>query len=206
MQSARERPTIGREARVGAVRILSFVVCAILGGAVSLAQPARADVYTWFDAAGRMNVGNVEPPEGARVKSVVRTTSRPKDAVSDSARQAEIAALARRVRELEEEADAARQQSTALPPAPPVVYQIVQASPPPVASAQAIVSYGGASYPPQNYGCDPSWVGCGLWWGPAFVTNSFIGRPGRFHHNGSNRGGFASRPPMHSPGFRATWR
>jgi len=187
------------------VRISLFVACAILLGGASLVQPARADVFTWLDSAGRMNVSNVEPPEGARVKSVVRTKSRPKDAVSESARQAEVAALERRVRELEDEADAARQQST--PPPPPVVYQIFQAAPPPIASAQAIVSYDGASYPSGNYGCDPSWAGCALWWSPAFVTNSFIGRSPRFHHfNGFNRGGFASRPPMRSPGFRATLR
>jgi len=185
------------------VTISSVVVCAILLAGGFAVQPARADVYTWLDSAGRLNVSNTEPPEGARVKNVVRTKSRPKDAASDSARQAEVAALARRVRELEDEAEAARQQPAVLPPAPPVVYQIFQASPPPVASAQVIVSYGGAPYPSPNYGCDPSWAGCALWWGPAFVTNTF--RSPAFRHNGFNRRDFGPRPPRPHP-FAATMR
>jgi len=188
------------------VTISSAAVCAILLAGALAAQPACADVYTWLDSAGRLNVSNTEPPDGARVKSVVRTKPRPKDAASDSARQAEVAALARRVRELEDEAEAARQQPPVLPPAPPIVYQIFQASPPPVASAQVIVSYGGVAYPSSNYGCDPSWAGCALWWGPAFVTSTFVNRSPAFRHNGFNRRDFGARPPMRTHPFAATMR
>ena len=34
-------------------------------------QLARADVYTWTDASGRLNVSNIAPPEGVHVSRVV---------------------------------------------------------------------------------------------------------------------------------------
>src|SRR5690349_18536779 len=46
--------------------IATLLVCA-------LQSPiAHADIYTWVDSAGRTNVSNLEPPEGARVTNVVR--------------------------------------------------------------------------------------------------------------------------------------
>ena len=47
---------------------------AILAGTFGL-QLAHADIYTWVDASGSINVSNVAPPEGVRVTSVMHESA-----------------------------------------------------------------------------------------------------------------------------------
>jgi len=57
---------------------LSVLVAGTLG-----LQLAHADIYTWADASGSVNVSNLEPPQGARVISVTHTS--PADAARENA-------------------------------------------------------------------------------------------------------------------------
>src|ERR1700692_3777393 len=87
-------------------RLLRATLPAVLAGAFGL-QPAHADVYTWVDASGGVNVSNLPPPEGVRITSVIpgsapKTTARDDDA-REAARDAEVQALTKRVRQLEDE-------------------------------------------------------------------------------------------------------
>jgi hypothetical protein len=68
-------------------------------------QSAHADLYTWVDASGGVNVSNLAPPSGVRVTNVI-VASAPKttnDYARDAARDAEVQALKERVRQLEDE-------------------------------------------------------------------------------------------------------
>ena len=103
--------------------ILRAVLSVLVAGTLGL-QLAHADIYTWADASGSVNVSNLEPPQGARVISVTHTSpadAARENAARDAARRAETLALEERVRQLESEAEARRQAP------PPVVY----APPPP---------------------------------------------------------------------------
>lgn len=159
----------------------SHPVRAALAAILALAAPlALADVYTWKDASGRLNVSNIAPPEGVRVESVVHEDP-PKPSASaiaarDAARAAGVQTLNERVAQLEDAIDRARQQ----PALPPVVYQPAPSAPPlqvtvnvmPSAPAPASVPayappypvYSGYPYPgypglPYDY-CDPTIFGC----------------------------------------------
>src|SRR5437763_13179796 len=91
--------------------------------------PARAEVYTWVDASGTVNVSNLAPPSGVHVTNVVheiaQATAARVDAAREAARAAEVQTLSDRVRQLEDEAEFARRQAP-----PPLAYQPLQ--PPPV--------------------------------------------------------------------------
>ena len=169
--------------------------------ACTLGVPAaRADIYTWTDAAGRVNISNLTPPDSVHVTSVLREVPKPAairpEPTVDVTPQADVQALAERVRQLEREIDLARRQ----PPAP-MAYA--------AAPAQPMIQY---PYPvdlapPPNYGCDPSWIGCGGFVGSPFaypasvvvLRASGFHRPGAFH--GMRRVGMPSmRPPGQPPG------
>src|ERR1700682_1244437 len=123
-------------------------------------QPAHADIYTWVDASGSINVSNLAPPDGVRVASVMHEsapaiTARA-EAAREAARQAEAQALAERVRQLEDieltkGRAHPRADSRATPP-PPVIQCVVVPPPAPYAANPA---------PPANTGCDPGWFDCG---------------------------------------------
>ena len=86
-------------------RLLRATLPAVLAGTVGL-QPAHADIYTWVDASGGINLSNLAPPEGVRITNVIvasapKTTTR--DDARDAARDAEVQVLTRRVRQLEDE-------------------------------------------------------------------------------------------------------
>jgi len=150
-------------------------LCALLALAAPL---ALADVYTWKDAGGRLNVSNVRPPEGVRIESVVHedppTVSPSAAAARDHARDAEVQALNERVAQLQDDVERAKQQVSL----PPVVYHPAPAAPPVqvtvnvMPSAPAPVTayappypvYSGYPYPgypglPYDY-CDPTIFGC----------------------------------------------
>ena len=84
-------------------RLFQTALPAVLAGMVGL-QPAQADVYTWVDASGGVNVSNLAPPAGVRVTNVI-AASTPKttnDDAREAARDAEVQALKERVRQLED--------------------------------------------------------------------------------------------------------
>jgi hypothetical protein len=195
------------------IRLLGAAWPAVLAGALVL-QPAWADIYTWVDASGTVNISNLSPPEGARVTNVThevpQKTATRDDAAREGVRQAELQALADRVRQLENEVDGAQRP---VPP-PQVVYVTIPAPAP--------VQYQAEPAPPPVAGeCDPSWASCWGWWGsgiyPAsvFVVRAPIvhrfppGHPGHGLSPGSPGHGFlpghrvpSQGPAVGSLGFR----
>jgi hypothetical protein len=177
---------------------------------------AHADIYTWTDESGRVNVSNLAPPEGVEVTRVVHEST-PKVApprempVPDALREAEVRVLAERVRQLQDEVEVAKRQAIReaeyrMLPSPPVI-QYIQApqyvqAPPPVKYAAAPTPVGGC-----GFGFDAS--DCGLGWWPGFYPASYVVvnaapyRRGRPEH-GDN----AARPqppPSHGGGRTAPW-
>jgi hypothetical protein len=170
-----------------------FVAAATMLGA----SPAYADIYTWVDATGALNVSNLTPPDGARVIKVVHTSD------ETSASRADTQALADRVRQLEEQVDMARQQPPAYmpPPVPPVVYappappvfQYIYAPQPPVEQ------YANEA-PPANPWCDTNWSDCGYgngWW--PYYPGVFVVTAPNFNRfkPGHNFPNFPNRPRPH---------
>jgi hypothetical protein len=183
-------------------RLLRAFLPAIFAGTFGL-QLAHADIYTWVDASGTVNVSNLAPPEGARVTRVTHAsppaiTARA-DAAREAAHQAEVQALAERVRQLEDDADLARRPAPA-----PIEYRAV--APPPV--IQYIVvpptpQYAVNPAPPAPIGCDPAGFECGFWGIPGFYPTSVVVlRTSNFRrvHPGRNGQQFAVQPPMRPPG------
>ena len=117
---------------------------AILLGACALPL-AHADIYTWTDETGRVNISNLTPPDGARVtrvmhedKAVIAALDTAREAAREALREAEVRALAERVRQLQNEVELAKRRrrsrsSIEALPAPPIVQYI----PPPEASISA---------------------------------------------------------------------
>jgi Domain of unknown function (DUF4124) len=174
---------------------------AILAATFGL-QPAHADIYTWVDASGSINVSNLAPPDGVRAASVMHESAPAiaarAEAAREAARQAEVQALAERVRQLED-IELAKGQAPppadyrAIPPPPVIQYVVV---PPP---AQYAVN----PAPPANAGCDPGWIDCGLWGIQGiYPTGVFLLRAPNFRHFHPGRGGhqFVVQPPMRAPG------
>jgi len=163
-------------------------------------QVAHADIYTWVDASGAINVSNVAPPDGIRVASVTHASA-PSAARAEAARQAEVQVLAERVRQLEYEADLARR------PAPPMVEYRPVPAPPPV--IQYVImppspQYAANPAPPAYTGCDPWSIECGFWGTPGFYPTSVVVlRAPNFHRFNHGHGGghpLMAQPPMHPPG------
>jgi hypothetical protein len=146
-------------------------------------QTAHADIYTWVDASGSLNVSNLTPPDDARVIKVTHETAAPAagdEGGRDAARQAQ--ALAERVRQLERDvelsrhpvpppADYAPVPAYAPTPAAPTVQYTVQYI---VEAPQPPMQYAASDYPPANNSCDSTWVNCGFGWTPGFYPPSVI--------------------------------
>jgi hypothetical protein len=165
-----------------------------------LASPlAGADVYTWVDAKGNVNVGNLKPPEGARILGVTRENPAVKaqsDAAREAARQDEINTLTRRIAELENKAQAAFDAP------PPVPYAPAPAYSPPAPAPQyninvTVVPGQGPDYAAAfaPYGC--AWAGCATWFPFAYPIAVIATTPHDVHrHRGGVRPpGFPSPPP-----------
>lgn len=191
-------------------RILHGALPAIIAGTLGLPL-AHADIYTWTDASGGVNVSNIPPPDGVRVTKILRAPPPEivarEDAAREAALKAEAQALAERVRQLE---DAVARPTMPPPdyrpvPAPPIIQYIVEAPAPPM---QQIVEMTQPAY--TGYaGCDPSWAGCG-WW-PGFFPASFIvvrapnfrsARPIHGNNMNGHPPGHSFGPPPH-PNFAA---
>jgi hypothetical protein len=182
-------------------RLLRVSLPALLAGTFGL-QLAHADIYTWVDASGSINVSNVAPPEGVRVASITHASPPAAvaraDAAREAARQADVQALAQRVRELEDDVELARRQAPPpvdyRPTSPPVIQYFVVPPPAQYALQPAM---------PANTGCDPAWTDCGLWGIPGiYATSVIVLRAPNFRHVHPGRGGHRSPVP---PPMRARW-
>ena len=148
-----------------------------------LIASATADVYTWVDAKGNVNVSNLKPPAGVRVTSVAREdpdAAARAEAARTAAREAEMRKLSERVAELERTAD----DVSRMPPPPPMY-----AAPPPQPT-QLIVTVMPPEPPaPEGPSAYAPYAGCGAFdclapWGlgyygvPVVVVGSNFGRRG----------------------------
>jgi Domain of unknown function (DUF4124) len=85
-------------------RLLRATLPAVLAGTFGL-QPAHADLYTWVDASGGVNVSNLAPPEGVRITNVTPASPTATRDAREAARDAEVQTLTKRVRQLEDEVE-----------------------------------------------------------------------------------------------------
>ena len=163
---------------------------------------ANADVFTWVDKSGRVNVSNLEPPAGAHVTSVVhvdapKVTPAAAAAARETRHQAEVAALAEQVRQLQDEVEAAQRPPR---PPPPPRYRVVTAPAVPYAAGDWAPDASPYAYaaPPATPGCGPAWADCPPFWGPGFATSVIVLRAPHFHRFSHSRGrhGFAPRSPL----------
>jgi hypothetical protein len=138
--------------------------------AMLLAAPAaRADIYTWVDASGTLNVSNLAPPTGVQVINVVvhhdppPAPPAPPNAALDAARDAEVQALNARVDALRDEVEQAHRRMAAQA-------DYWSAAPPPQAEVYDAGDTAGYGYDAPvtqvSMGCDPSWWGCAYGWNP----------------------------------------
>lgn len=180
--------------------LLKVALPAVLAITLDL-QVAHADIFTWTDASGRINVSNLDPPAGVHVTSVLREKPvKPSDAVRrEDLRHAEVMALEERVRQLQDDVEAARQQAVQQQVAPRVVYNAVTLPPAPSYAPQMVYSY--VEPPAVQYGCDPSWAGCSS--PQAFLTTTVVVRNPRLHRfrfRGGHRRASPPFVPSHSGG------
>jgi hypothetical protein len=183
-------------------RLLPAVFSLVLACTSGL-QVARADIYTWIDKTGSINVSNMAPPDGIHVTNVLHESpprvAPPRDTVAVTTRDAEMQALDERIRELEYEVELARH-----PAPPPAQYY---APPPSVqyyAPAAPVMQYVVNVAAPATGGCDQAWYGCGSsWWTSGFYPPSVVvvGAPA-FHQPFPSHGGgnLAMQMPVHAPG------
>jgi len=149
------------------MKLFRILLPLALAGPLAL-PTAHADMYTWTDTSGRVNVSNIAPPEGVHVTRVdrdpapkpaidpaVREAAR--DAVKDALRDAQVQALNEGVSQLKEEVERAKNEVAAPPvvvpaaaPAPIVQYVVTS----PAAPAQYQPAY------PSYAACDPTVFGC----------------------------------------------
>ena len=153
------------------------------------ATAAHADIYTWTDKSGLVNVSNLPPPEGARISKVVKET--PKDpareaAARESARQAEVRALNERVQQLQDQVEQARRD---VPPpvamiAPPMMPAYDNFAPP----APYIVNVVQAPAPayPAGGGCAYSWGDCGFGLSGFYAPSVVVVRGRNPRHGGGS--------------------
>ena len=137
----------------------SLTIVAFAGAFASTA--ALADIYTWVDASGNLNLSNQEPPKGARITNVVRESPEAKasaDAARAAAQREELRALNERVGQLERDLETAK---NAPPPPPPGAYAPAVAALPPTFVAQTIVVPSAPAYAPPA----PAYADCWDAWG-----------------------------------------
>jgi hypothetical protein len=188
-------------------RLFQAVLLSLIGCGLAL-RLAHAEIYTWVDPAGVVNLSNLAPPEGVRVtrvthepaprvasaSEVAREAARQAElqALADRARELEVQALSERIRQLEREVEIGRSQ-----PPPAVGYAVMPSLP--------VTQYVVEPAPPASTGCDPAWFGCGPWWGPGIYPPSVvvIGAPNfrRVHpfHSFRGRHHVVLQQPMRLP-------
>jgi len=164
----------------------------LVAGAVA---PTHADIYTWTDKNGVVNVSNLPPPEGVRPTRV--THEAPKDpareaAARDAAQLAELRALNERVAQLQEQVEQSRRETP--PPmvvvAPPMMPYAAPAAP----YIVNVVTQSPPAYGSTGSGCDYGWGdwgdcgGFGVW--PGYYGAGVVAVPRR------NHGGRRFGPPQ----------
>jgi hypothetical protein len=171
---------------------VSRVACAIaLLGALACA-PARADIYTWVDARGNVNLSNRAPPEGTRVTNVYREDPAARasaEAARVTTQREELRALNERIKDLERTLDVAKR------PAPePVAFAPAV---PPLAPYPSIVLQTVAPTPMPP---PPTYADCADPWARCFLPGSFGSYPaGVVILNGGPSHRFQDRPGQHVP-------
>jgi len=169
---------------------------------------AHAEIYTWTDESGRVNLSNLTPPAGVKVTRVVResapkvASATPREEVArDTLRDAEVQVLAERVRQLQYEVELAKRPVPQPveyrgPPAPPIIQYF----------AQPEVQYAAAA-PPVYNGCDFGFD-CALGWGSGYYPGSFVvlnSGQNRRGHPGHGGGPIAPKPHFPGGGHTAPW-
>jgi hypothetical protein len=125
----------------------------LLTSALAL-RPAHADIYTWVDSFGKVNVSNLKPPEGTQVTSVFREDPAARasaEAARAAAERDELRALTDRVAQLEQDAEVAAKRP---PPAPIAYVQPVPTYPPVI--TQTFIEPASQS----SYGDCNAWANC----------------------------------------------
>jgi hypothetical protein len=181
---------------------LPSVLLAIVAGTLTV-QTAHADIYTWTDKAGMVNVSNLPPPEGARVTRITREA--PKDpareAAREAARQADIRALSERVAQLSAELEQSRREAPppmAFMPPPVMAYASPPQSAPYIVN---VVSPPAPAYAPAG-GCDYGWGDCGFGVWPGYYPASVFVTPrgkGLRRGNSTYQYGGQIVPPLITP-------
>ena len=180
---------------------------AVLVACALAAEPAVADIYTWTDAQGRVNVSNLEPPKDAIVTKVYRqdpAAAARAETAREAARDAELRVLSERVRELERELDLAGSRVAAMPPYPPFPSTAPVPVPYPVPFPVA-QPYAEASAPVSTASCDLAAWGCSGFVNPWYYAPPAVvvavpfapGHPG--FHRPPRPGGHPGAPG--APGF-----
>lgn len=153
---------------------------------------AHADIYTWVDSSGNVNLSNRPPPEGARVTHVFRedpAVHASAEAARALAQREELQALSERVVQLERDLDTASRP----PPTPsaPVVY--VPPIPAPAAYPSIVAEVAPAS--PSYGNCTDPWASClspGYFGFPSGVV--VLSAPARHGFRPAHRGRTPSPP------------
>jgi Domain of unknown function (DUF4124) len=161
---------------------------------LAIASNAMADIYAWVDASGTLNYSDVAP-EGVSATRVVQdgphTMTRAESAAAReaSAQQAEMRALAERVRELEREVEVNTRQVVQPPPQYVAMPQPQYVAPPSV---------------PYSYGCDPAYLDCNPFYGQSVFAPGVVLLPAHhFRHRFQNfRGPRSAFPFSAASGLR----
>ena len=195
--------------------LLRSVLPVLIASACALPL-AHADIYTWVDDKGRVNITNFEPPEGAQVISVMRESKATKEANEaarvaarererEALKEAEVRALAERVRQLQAEVEAAKRPpppvvAVAPPPYTPYTGAYSGEWTPPVAqyniiNASPVMGGGGNG----GGGCYTGWPDCQFGYYPGFYpgyypVNVIVPRDRHFRRD--------RPPPEPTPHFR----
>jgi hypothetical protein len=150
---------------------------------------AHADIYTWVDAKGILNVSNRAPPEGARVTGIFRedpAVRASSEAARDAAQREELKALTERVKQLERDLEIASS-----PPPAPIANVSAAPVPAPIPYPSVVVQSIITPAPPAYASCtDPWWGSCfspgyfGFYPGGVVVVNSAASHRFRPAHRG----------------------
>lgn len=198
-------------------QVVAVAVVLVLAGAST--QAAHADVYTWVDAAGNLNVSNLAPPAGTRVKSVAREDPAAKlraEAIRDAAKDTELRALTQRVAELERanepEPWPGRAPYTVPPPyGAPMAYggPMPYGGPPAPAPAPRFSLTMMPSTPEETTSSLSPWCGsldCVPMLGSPFYAPSVIVIPATHYHHHHGRATRRPAPPAMAPAARGPRR
>ena len=176
------------------MRVLASVLVAAVAGSFG-APSALADIYTWTDKSGALNVSNLPPPDDVKVTKVEK--SPPKDPAGEAARQSELRALNERLAQIQDQLDRAQQAPPMAYPPPPALMMPAAYAP---QQGPYIVNVVMPQQPAPTYGaaggCDYTWGDCsfGAWPGYFVYPTAYWDGGGR----GKNPGRRSNPPPQNN--------